>query len=196
VFVGRKNSAYRSGCQSLPARSFAALRISAGGSRRQIASTYRSGCHKFPVAELLPQSLAIVFRPGAIPGHRLQRRSALCSACTRAFHLGFSHARTGFGFQAGTDVNDVVIGLRLTLRIGCWRILGAAARRDKGQQEQQGENSRNGSRAISHSFPYGYRLQQKSNCKNAARIMTIPDSLYTIVVALTTPLPGCLIACA
>lgn len=110
----------------------------------------------------------------------------MCSAGTRAFHLGFGHARTGFGFQAGTDVNDVVFGLRLALRIGCRRILGAAARRDKGEQEQQGKNSRHGSRALSQ-FLLGCRWQRKCNCKNAARTMTTPDSLYmTIVVALTT----------
>jgi hypothetical protein len=105
-----------------------------------------------PSAQLLGQRLAVLFRPSAISQHRLQWWPTVGPAGTWPFRLGFGHAGAGLCFQAGTDVNHIVPGLRLGLLPGWRRSLGAARRRDKGRQQQQDKNRCSRSGLVSHGF--------------------------------------------
>jgi|SRR5579863_113424 hypothetical protein len=87
-------------------------------------------------SKLLRKRIAILFRPITICRHRLHRRAASGSTGARPLHLSFSHAEARFRLEAGTDVDDLFLTLRLALRFGPGRFLSVAlrptARRNEG----------------------------------------------------------------
>jgi hypothetical protein len=75
-------------------------------------SFFKSGVlESLDLQRLLRQSLAVLFRPGAISRHCLQWRTALSPTGAGPFGLGFGHARAGLCVQAGTDVNHIALAL-------------------------------------------------------------------------------------
>lgn len=64
----------------------------------------------------LRERFTVLLRPVAVARNGLQRWSPCGSAGARAFRFGFRHAKTGFGFQTGTDIDNAFLGWPFALR--------------------------------------------------------------------------------
>lgn len=109
----------------------------AKGNGRQAKNMVSEACRW----NLFCEGVAVGFSPGAVAGNGLHWRAALRSARARTCHFGLGHAKAGFVFQAGADVDGPVLrGLALQVtnqRRILVAVLRTAARRDENHQRQQ-----------------------------------------------------------